>query len=218
MEQDSGIQLTLFAGDFHASHFPLQESKKGTQMTVFYGRKCYELYGKYSRLGLLVKMFLESSEWNSTIFVLRWKTKVTKSNRLLFHLQASERGIKETGYGSLPTIRSSESGDYQYSNGDKTRPVTLTLTGKLKSIPTLKAQSANSPGKHGQGGMDVQTALATLTARAWKDTPGMNIQKGNRKRLDETGIQIGHETGLKLHPSFAEVMQGFPIGWTELKD
>jgi len=64
--------------------------------------------------------------------------------------------------------------------------------------------------------VDVQTALVTLTARAWKDTPGMNIQKGKRMRLDETGRQIGSETGLKLHPNFAEVMQGFPIGWSEL--
>src|SRR5512138_3390577 len=93
-EQNTEDKLILSQEDSLANLFQLPENKKGNQIAVTSGRKCYELYGRYSPLGSLVRMFLESSEWNSKIFVLRWKVKVIGCSRLLFHLQASERGIK----------------------------------------------------------------------------------------------------------------------------
>lgn len=207
--QNTGEQLTFSQAGFPVSRFPLPDSERAKMILAGSGRKCLELYERYAHLGLLSKILLESSVWHSKIFVLRWKVKRMKSNRLLFHLRASEHGTRGIGSGSLPTITSGADRNTDYKQGGKC------LKGKLRSIPTLKAQLANGPGKHGQGGMDCQTALVTLTARAWKDTPGMSLQKGKRKRLDETGRQLGYETGLKLHPNFAEAMQGFPIGWTE---
>jgi hypothetical protein len=218
-----------------ANLFPLQGNKKGKEMTAISGRKCYELYGRYSHLGLLVKMFLESSEWNSKIFVLRWKVKAMKSSRLLFHLRASEHGIKETGSGSLLTLTATErwckdeteivmtkngTARRKYKNG---RTSNLGVSSQIeRSIPTLKAQSANSPGKHGQGGMDVQTALMSLSIKTLQASDGKTAYVGNNRKGKQTNFTTdlremtgGKETGLKLHPNFAEIMQGYPIGWTE---
>jgi hypothetical protein len=51
---------------------------------------------------------------------------------------------------------------------------------KVQFWPTPKAQNANSPGIHGQGGMDLQTAVKlwpTPNARDWKDS---GPTQGNR--------------------------------------
>lgn len=219
---------------FLANLFPLQGSKKGKEMTVISGRKCFELYGRYGRLSSLVRMFLDSSEWNSKIFALRWKVKVMKSNRLLFHLQASERGIKENGSGLLLTITASdavmskkktdnlyqtESGSIRLRNksGGSSN---AGLVNQIRSLPTLKAQSANSPGIHGQGGWDVQTVIASLPTLSAADgkTDYMGENRNGRQENASTVLRNltgGKETGLRLHPNFAEVMQGYPIGWTE---
>jgi len=52
--------LTLFQEDSPVSRFPWLESKKVKGMTVTYGRKCSGLSEKLSRLGYLVRTYLES--------------------------------------------------------------------------------------------------------------------------------------------------------------
>ena len=114
-----------------ASPFLSPEAEKERMMTAISGRKCYELYGKYSPLGSLAKMLLESSRWFSPAMRLKWEAvalcsekltekeyffdrntsskpsaetlneKVTKSNRLLFRLVPSERPTDGTGCGLL---------------------------------------------------------------------------------------------------------------------
>ena len=72
-------------------------------MTVTSGLKCSELYGNSGRLGLLVKMCLESSIWHSTRCFLIWKTKATPHNRLLFRLAVSMPHTGETECALWPT-------------------------------------------------------------------------------------------------------------------
>src|SRR5271169_2418522 len=79
-------QLILFAADSPASHSLVPGNEKAKKMIVRSGLKCLELYKKSGPLGLLAKMLLASSEWNSTIVFLTWKEKVTPSKRLLFQL------------------------------------------------------------------------------------------------------------------------------------
>lgn len=257
-DQNIGGLLTSSQEGSLASLFQLPENNKGKTIAVISGQKCYELYGKYSRLGSLVKMFLESSNWHSKIFVLRWKVKAMKSSRLLFHLQASERGIKEKEFGSLPTITTQEiehpeaeltpTGRRKSKNNNSH---SMNVADIIRSIPTLTSSTAtmqdiiqaqfhsskkpkysiislpmitardyrspdiNPESKRFMKGSELNTAIATLSARDYKDTPGMAYQVGTRNRRDRPGRQIGHDLGLKLHPNFAEVMQGYPIGWTE---
>lgn len=97
--------MTLFPEDSHASHFPLPGSNEARMMTVTSGRKCLESYTNCGRLGLLVRMCLESSIWHSTRCLLTWKRKNTKCNVSLFQLAVSMPRTNETGSSLWPTPR-----------------------------------------------------------------------------------------------------------------
>ena len=115
--------------DFLASRSVLQASERERKITVISGQKCYEQYGKFSPLGLLVKMLMASYQWYSPARRLRWDARticskrityterninsqlkssvktlseqVIPSNRLLFRLVPSERPTEEIEYGLL---------------------------------------------------------------------------------------------------------------------
>ena len=91
-----------------ASLFPWLENNEDKTITGISGRKCYELYQNYIRLGSLVKTCLVSSVWGSMIASLTWKVKATPSNRLLLQLVPSTLRTDETGSGFLPTLMASE--------------------------------------------------------------------------------------------------------------
>ena len=120
---------------FPASLFLAPDSERERKMTATSGRKCYERYGRFSPIGLLVKTLLESSQWYNPAVKLRWDVKnlcserltekeycigrntlskqcVTtlnvkdiSSNRLLFRLVPSERRTEETVSSLLPTVQ-----------------------------------------------------------------------------------------------------------------
>lgn len=110
------------------------ENEKERKTTVTSGRKCFEQYEKYSPLGLLVKMLLESPVWYNQVVRLRWKvkplclkrltrkrylnknlslkpsvetlsTKDIPSSRLLFRLVPSVPHIDGIASGLLPTVQ-----------------------------------------------------------------------------------------------------------------
>ena len=118
-----------------ASPSLMPDSERERKMTAISGRKCYERYGRYSPIGLLVKTLLESSRWYSQAVKLRWEAKklysekITEkeycigrnmlskqcvttlnvkdipSNRLLFQLVPSEHRTEETASSLLPTVQ-----------------------------------------------------------------------------------------------------------------
>ena len=80
------VQSDLFAGDSRANPTRWQAgTEKARKMTARSGRKCFESYGKFSQIGSLAKMFLGSSEWNSTTCFLTWKARST-SRHLIFRI------------------------------------------------------------------------------------------------------------------------------------
>ena len=96
IEQDYE-QLTLFPEDSHASHFPWLESKKVKGMTVTSGRKCSGLSEKLSRLGYLVRTYLESCELPGKQFVRTWSVRDTLLPYLILKLRLSVLRTGETG-------------------------------------------------------------------------------------------------------------------------
>jgi len=92
-------------------------------------------------------------------------------------------------------------------------------------LPTPKAQNKNAPAQHGQGGMDLQTAISLLPTPAARDYRGanssehLNKDRGHHDQLPNAIAMAdsGTGTGMKLQPEFVEWMMGFPPGWTELK-
>ena len=133
---------TLSAEGSPASLFPTLESERVRETTVFSGRKCYELYARFARLGSLAKMLLESSIWHSNKCVLTWKAKVMKSNRLLFQLAVSTPPIAEIGSGFLHTPRTMEVEESQekFVNrmGDRTMACTSGLSMQIAMFPINK--------------------------------------------------------------------------------
>ena len=132
----SGVEKSMSSPEvFPASLFLAPDSERERKMTATSGRKCYERYGRFSPIGLLVKTLLESSQWYNPAVKLRWDVKnlcserltekeycigrntlskqcVTtlnvkdiSSNRLLFRLVPSERRTEETVSSLLPTVQ-----------------------------------------------------------------------------------------------------------------
>ena len=97
-ESTTSSQLTLFAGDSHASLSPLPGSKEAKKMTVTSGLKCLGLLKSSSPVGLLVKMLVGSSIWGSEIVTLKWKAKP---------LYARRRVIRTVRYGHTKSYCSS---------------------------------------------------------------------------------------------------------------
>ena len=71
MLMNTEINLTYLQEVFRANLLVQQENEKGQKMTALSGAKCIELSKKPNQNGLLLKMLLESQQWN----VKRaWKT------------------------------------------------------------------------------------------------------------------------------------------------
>ena len=64
---------------------------------------------------------------------------------------------------------------------------------KQKNWPTPKAQNANSPGEHGQGGKDLQTTVG-------RPDPDKSSTDGKNRG--------------QLNPAWVEQLMGLPPGWT----
>ena len=105
---EPSVQLTLdlsisSAEGSHVNPSVLPGSAEARQMTVTSGRKWLALSPKSDLLGYLVRTFLESSVWNSTVCYLTWKVSATPAKRLLFRLVPSMLGTDESEYGLWAT-------------------------------------------------------------------------------------------------------------------
>ena len=91
--------------DFLANLSVTPGSEKARQMVAISGRKCLDLYRKENRLGSLLKMLLDSTDWGSTSVFLTWKPSATKSlHRLKFQLVPWAQSIDEIESGLWPTV------------------------------------------------------------------------------------------------------------------
>jgi hypothetical protein len=109
MSEDQTTQQMLLLEDSPANHSALQEKEKEQTMIAISGMKLLESLPNANRGGLLEKMLKDlltsTTAWSSDRCKLIWKSKVSKSNVLLFQLQASVLGIKgkESGLWLTPT-------------------------------------------------------------------------------------------------------------------
>ena len=108
MKEQDWEQLTWSQEDFLASPSPWLESKKEKKMTVTYGLKCSELSENLRRVGLSVKMYLESCELPLQTLSRTWSVKAITSSCLILKLRLSEHSTGESGSRLWPTPRSCE--------------------------------------------------------------------------------------------------------------
>jgi hypothetical protein len=108
MLKDQTMQPTLLQEDFHANLSALQEKEREQMMIATSGMKLLESLPNVNRAGLLGKMLKDlltsTTAWSSDRCKLIWKIKVSKSNVLLFQLQASVHGIKGKESGLLDSM------------------------------------------------------------------------------------------------------------------
>ena len=197
------VQSDLFAGDSHALPFQQPGSSSARRMTRHSGRKCFESFGRYSPIGSLAKMFLESSTWNSTTCYLTWEIRST-SRHLIFRLSPSMPDTDDIGCGSSvepsiwPTPTAQDNNQVRQTNGAKGhKDRSTTLGGAIRLWPTPMAhewrlgyQDRNN-GKKG--------TQESLTTKVINDLGGRDQVSG------------------QLNPEFCEWLMGYPIGWTDLK-
>lgn len=129
-----------------------------------------------------------------------------------------ERRTNEIDCGlHVPTPRSSEAGDYQYSRGDHSKP-TPTLSGFVKSFPTPTTDDASNVSRK-------SGAFQSLTRTVMYPTPTVNDSKNAtlppsqiaHDNLPGYLLRDGELPGGKLNPMWVEWLMGWVPGWTSLE-
>jgi len=186
--------------DSPASHFRRQASAKARKMTVTSGQKCYESYESFSPAGSSVKMLvgclLKGEAWYSDKCDLTWKMQATKSSRLLFQLSPSTRPTGAIESGSLLATPRSSDGD--------------------KGVRTPEGYAKEKARWGNRNGEDLPTRVAMLptpTLGGFDDTN----ERALRKHQLHAVVEAGTKSGLKLQPSFALWMMGYPTDWLDLE-
>ena len=143
MSKEKNIKQMSLLEDSHANHFQSQEKEK-EQMTIdTSGMKLLESSENANRSILLAKMLkvllTSNKAWYSDRCKLTWKKKVSKSNVLLYQLQASVLGIKEKEFGlsdvmyPTPTQDSASERTKKYKQGGTPLPLAV----KMYPTPTV---------------------------------------------------------------------------------
>lgn len=114
-----------------------------------------------------------------------------------------------------PTTTDAKGRGYTYDQGDKTKP-RASLVGLARMFPTPTASCSTGAGLHGQGGLNLQTAIRlypTPAGRDWKDS-GLNTDYSQREGHAPGSPRV---VGGQLNPTWVEWLMGFPLGWTDLE-
>ena len=153
-----------------------------------------------------------------------------KSQKALDHEYTHRKGRKspnnlrdqiavDMGDRIWPSPRSSRGG-YTRDGGDpsKQRP---TLAGLVELWPSPRSNSGTGKCKHGDGGLDLQTAVQLPTPRAseYKGVGPLGSDSHHhlqRKYLGATIQEAEGRTG-QLNPDWTEILMGWPPGWSSLE-
>ena len=169
---------------------------------------------------MLKELLTSKTAWYSDRCKMIWKKKVSKSNVLLFQLQASVRGIKENGSGLLvtPTAtqmpkRSKEAMErriaFRKSIGRKTVPFS-TLEEQLTTLyPTPVAGNSLD-----HLGMPLEYVTQNKKG-GWTVTRKKSGIKFGAK-LNDVVNKIAGGKG-RLNPNFCEFLMAYPQNWTKIE-
>jgi hypothetical protein len=168
----------LSAGDSPASLTALQENVRHLVMNVILRENSKESFGRLNPDGSLLKTSrgsaqasLDGSLESSCMTFPKWGILSDGVVGELLMLEPATEGSESL---LLPTYRSHEAGNYQYSGGDHGKPV-LTLSGAVAMLPTPRAEEKCQHNSQ-DAGMSLSKTIALLptpNARDYKDT-GIN--------------------------------------------
>ena len=249
MSKEKNTKQMSLLGDSHVNPSQWQEKEK-EQMTIdTYGMKLLESSENANRNILLAKMLkvllTSKKAWYSDRCKLTWKKKVSKSNVLLYQLQASVLGIKEKESGlsdvmyPTPTQDSASERTKKYKQGGTPLPMAV----KMFPTPSASCQmdvvappetvQQNSKGwsvtrvgtgtKFGAKLNDVVNKIEkmypTPMARDHKDINFNNTWKLGNKAQPTMARKVlkDNKPGGKLNPNFVEFLMGYPMNWTKIE-
>lgn len=200
-------QLTLFPADSHASHSVWLGSKKARGMSATFGLKCSELSPNLRRVGSSVRTYLESCELPPGTWSRIWSVKGMTSRCLIMKLRLSERHTDGHGSRLLPTVRSHESGNYQYSRGNHSKP-TPTLTGVVvaRLWPTPDTQNGRDGSKtrkelKGRHALSLHHAVSLWPTPAARDYKGANSMEHLTRESDNNNHRGQLANAVKSFPT-----------------
>jgi len=225
MSKETDTKQMSLLGDSHVNRSQLQEKEK-EQMTIdTSGMKLLESLENVNQSGLLAKMLkvllTSKTVWYSDRCKTIWKKKVSKSNVLLFQLQASVLGTKEKEFGlwatpntmdTLPPrsekavirqMTTARKGSTKPSNlREQVHPETMKMYGWMYPTPTQDSASERTK-KYKQGGTPLPLAVKmypTPSASCQMDVvaPPETVQQ-NSKGWSVTRVGTGTKFGAKLN-------------------
>lgn len=167
MSKEKNTKQMSLLGDSHVNHSQLQEKEK-EQMTIdTSGMKLLESSENVNRNILLAKMLkallTSKTAWYSDRCKLIWKKKVSKSNVLLYQLQASVLGIKEKEFGLSDVMYPTPTQDSASERTKKYKQGGIPLTMAVRQMyPTPKAS--------GQ-----ENAESLIKRKGWKKASQHNL-------------------------------------------
>lgn len=220
----------------HASHLVVPETKKENQTNATSGPS-----GSTSSASAALQRSLENKlrarlpMGGLTMFIKGWKPKVTPSGRQYCQLAVSARPINATDCGlwQAPVMDDAvlrKKGKFNSRGEPK-------LSGQVAMWTTPKSQNANSPCKHGQGGMGLQDIVSLWPTpnasdnrdRGSWDNPSVQRRVQIGKQIGLTAIAQGTgklvngstvrtEKRGSLNPAFVCWLMGFPTAWERCGD
>ena len=200
MSKEINMKQMLLLEDSHVSHSVSQEKEK-EQMTIdTSGTKLLESLENANPDGLLAKMLkallTSTTAWYSDRCKLTWKKKVSKSNVLLFQLQASVHGIKENEFGLWAT------------------PNTMDILPPRSKEGTIRQMTTARKGRTKPANLREQVHPSTMEMYGWMlPTPRVSdIEGGVAKNVK---IENGHfyrenKKGERWGVKLRDVMEMYP--------
>jgi hypothetical protein len=188
---------------------------------------------------MLKGLLTSTTAWYSDRCKLIWKKKVSKSNVLLYQLQASVHGIREKEFGLLPTPTQDSASERtkKYKQGG----TPLTVAVKMFPTPTVDCEEGGEQSKRVEqtksGGfilrkknkpnstfgaklsdamLYLEKIYPTPTARDFKDVAYQPTWKKSRDQSLPRTVLKNNKPGGKLNPNFVEFLMGYPMNWTQI--
>nr|DAJ17924.1 MAG TPA: hypothetical protein [Podoviridae sp. ctgx11] len=227
---DNGEVKSMFSQeDFPANHSVLQEREREQKITATSGRTCYEQYGKFSPLGLLVKTLLESSQWYSPARRLIWVAKPLYLKRITEQERSSSTQSME--YVKVLSRRDIQSRRLLFRLVPLARHTEETECGLLQDLtPTPIASDAQggavklTKGTRLRNGQVFSATLKDLAASKMLPTPKAQEARGNcsvnrnKFNLTDKIAELASQTSRtsQLNPLFVAEMMGYPLEWLTL--
>ena len=194
---------------FPANQYQSQVSKKEKMTIDSYSQKCLESLKRLNPDGLLVKMcrtlLTSQMEQSSEKLLKGWKSKISKSNVLVFQLVHKELGTKEKESGLLPTPTTDSVSERTKKYKQGGTPLTMAVS---QMYPTPNATNINTP----QPTRVEQVSSGGFILRK-KNKPHMTYGA----RLQDVMHHLDKTPGGTLNPEFVEFLMGYPKGWTDLE-